>query len=116
MKWGVNYTPEERKIEKVEINRSLIHSGDLFVIMRMDGIDQLIMFGTGSHVGHTVMALRFDGELYIVEAQEAWYWPIQRIQRNKFNEWIKMAEKADFNVVYMPLSDEKRAVFNETAA
>jgi len=74
------------------------------------------MFGTGSHSGHTVMALRFDGELYIVESQDAWYWPIKRIQRNRWSEWIKYAEQAEFNVAYMPLSDEKRRVFNETAA
>jgi len=65
------------------------------------------MWGTGSHSGHTVMALRFDGELYIVESQDAWYWPIHRIQRNKFSEWMKMAENCDFHVVYMPLSDLK---------
>ena len=74
------------------------------------------MWGTGSHSGHTVMALRFDGELYIVESQDAWYWPIHRIQRNKFSEWMKMAENCDFHVVYMPLSESKRAQFNETAA
>ena len=37
-------------------------------IMRLDGLDQLIMIGTGSHVGHMVMCLHFDGELYVVEA------------------------------------------------
>jgi len=26
------------------------------------------MTATGSHAGHMVMALRFDGELYVVEA------------------------------------------------
>jgi hypothetical protein len=36
--------------------------------MRLDGLDEIIMYGTGSHVGHSTMALRFDGELYIVES------------------------------------------------
>jgi hypothetical protein len=40
----------------------------MIMIMRVDGLDQLIMAATGSHAGHMVMALRFDGELYIVEA------------------------------------------------
>mmetsp|Transcript_8979 Transcript_8979/g.15194 ORF Transcript_8979/g.15194 Transcript_8979/m.15194 type:complete len:185 (-) Transcript_8979:362-916(-) len=84
--------------------------------MRLDGLDPMIMFGTGSRSGHSVMALRFEGELYIVESQDAWYWPIHRIQRNKFAEWINMAENCDFHVVWMPLSDESRAKFNETAA
>lgn len=84
--------------------------------MRLDGLDPMIMYGTGSHSGHSLMALRFDGELYIVESQDAWYWPVQRIQRNRFSEWMKMAEAADFHVAFMPLSDEMRAKFNETAA
>ena len=37
--------------------------------MRMDGISQFIMYGTGSHCAHSVMALRFDGELYMSKAQ-----------------------------------------------
>ena len=116
MKWGMNFTPEIREIIKIEIDEKSIQSGDLFTIMRMDGLDQMIMFGTGSRSGHTVMALRFDGELYIVESQDAWYWPIKGIQRNRFSEWMKYAETAEFNVVHMPLSDENRLVFNETAA
>lgn len=76
----------------------------------------MIMYGTGSHSGHTVMAQRIDGKLYIVESQDSWYWPTHRIQRTLFSEWIKYAENCDFNVVYMPLSDEMRAKYNSTAA
>lgn len=114
--WSSDFNFEKRQIQKVEIDEDMIQSGDYFAIMRLDGLDPLIMYATGSHSGHTTMALRFDGELYVVESQDAWYWPIHRIQRNKFSEWIKMAETADFHVSYMPLSDEKRAQFNETAA
>lgn len=120
LKWGVSWDLEERKTQKVEIDENLIHSGDWLPIMRLDGLDPLIMYGTGSRVGHSVMALWFeeDGkrELYIVESQDAWYWPVHRIQRNKFSAWIKMAEAASFHVVHMPLSPEMRAKFNETAA
>lgn len=84
--------------------------------MRLDGLDPMIMYGTGSHSGHTVMAHRFNGELYIVESQDAWYWPVHRIQRTRFSEWMKNAENCDFHVVYMPLSDKMRAQYNETAA
>ena len=105
MKWGMNYNPEIRDIRKVEIDERSIQSGDLFTIMRMDGLDQFIMFGTGSHSGHTAMALRFNGELYIVESQDAWYWPIKGIQRNRFSEWMKYAETAEYSVVHMPLND-----------
>ena len=66
---------EEREIQKVEIDPDLIQSGDFLAIFRLDGLDPIIMYGTGSHIGHSTMALRFDGELYIVESQDAWYWP-----------------------------------------
>jgi len=39
----------------------------------------LIMYGSGTYCGHSVMALRFDGELYIIESQDGWYWPYHGI-------------------------------------
>jgi len=78
------------------------------------------MYGTGSHAGHAVTCLWFeeDGkrELYIIESQDGWFWPIHKVQRNKFSEWIKMAEAASFHVSHMPLSPEYAAKYNETAA
>jgi hypothetical protein len=116
LKASVGLTFEERTTKKVTIDESLIQSGDYFAVMRMDGLDPMIMYGTGSHSGHSVMALRMDGELYMIESQDAWYWPVHRIQRNRFSEWIKYAENCDFHVVHMPLSSEARKNFNETAA
>jgi len=79
MRWAINWTLEERTTKKVEIDESLVKSGDYFAVLRLDGLDPMIMYGTGSHSGHSVMALRMDGELYIVESQDAWYWPVHRI-------------------------------------
>jgi len=84
--------------------------------MRLDGVDPIIMYGSGTHAGHSVMALRFDGELYIIESQDGWYWPRHGIQRNKFSQWKEWAKNADFHVAHLPLSPAARAVFNETAA
>jgi hypothetical protein len=106
----------ERETQVVEIDESLIQSGDFLAILRLDGLDPLIMYGSGSHAGHSTMALRFDGELYVVESQDAWYWPVHNIQRNKFSDWIQYAKNCDFHVSHLPLSPEKRAIFNETAA
>jgi len=116
MKWAVNYDLVERETQKVEIDESLVMSGDYFAVMRLDGLDQIIMYGTGSHSGHSVVALRMDGELYITESQDAWYWPTHRIQRTPFKQWLQHAENCDFHVVHMPLSEEKRAQFNEEKA
>lgn len=84
--------------------------------MRLDGLDPIVMWGTGSHAGHTTMALRFDGELYVVESQDAWYWPQVNIQRTPWAQWIEWADNADFHVAHLPLNAEARAKFNETAA
>jgi len=62
------------------------------------------------------MALRFDGELYIVESQGAWYWPHKGLQRNKWADWVQYAENCDFSVLHLPLSDEYRNKFDEKAA
>lgn len=120
LKWGINWDMQKRNIQKVTIDPSLISSGDWLPISRFDGLDPLIMYGTGSHVGHSVMALWFENfgkrELYIVESQSGWYWPTNRIQRTRWENWIQYAEDADFHVTHMPLSPEQRAKFNETAA
>lgn len=112
----MGYHLEPRKIKKVEIDPDLIHDGDFFPILRLDGLDPLIMFGTGAHAGHCVMALRFDGELYLVESQAAWYWPKINIQRTKWADWIQYAENASFLVSWMPLRKEYRAKFDNKKA
>jgi len=42
----------ERVITEVEIDEDLIGSGDVFTIMRLDGLDPIVMWGTGSMGGH----------------------------------------------------------------
>eukprot|EP00997_Jenningsia_sp_PLL12_P007075 NODE_367_length_1841_cov_75.886719_g309_i0.p1 GENE.NODE_367_length_1841_cov_75.886719_g309_i0~~NODE_367_length_1841_cov_75.886719_g309_i0.p1 ORF type:complete len:195 (-),score=44.69 NODE_367_length_1841_cov_75.886719_g309_i0:291-875(-) len=59
------------------------------------------------------MALRFDGELYMVESQDGWYWPHKHIQRTKFADWVEYAHNADFHIVHLPLSDAAKARFDE---
>lgn len=33
-----------------------------------------------------------------------------------YKDWVKLAEKADYNYVWVPLSEENRAKFNATSA
>lgn len=68
LKWAVNYDLVKRETPKVDIDESLIQAGDYFAVMRLDGLDPLIMYGTGSHSGHSVVAHRENGHLYIVES------------------------------------------------
>ena len=65
---SLGYRPEERPIYEVTVPESEIHSGDFIVILRLDGLDPMIMYGTGSAGAHCTMALWFDDGLYIVES------------------------------------------------
>lgn len=88
LKWSIGFDLVERPTQKVEIDESYVQSGDYFAVTRLDGLDPIIMYGTGSHSGHSVVALRMDGELFITESQDAWYWPTHRIQRTPFKQWL----------------------------
>lgn len=64
----MGYNIEDRPSAVYDYDPDLIQSGDFIAIFRLDGVDPIIMYGTGTHSGHSVMALRMDGELYIVES------------------------------------------------
>lgn len=113
---GMGFRPQARTTYKVDVPESEIHSGDFIVIQRLDGLDPMIMYGTGSHGAHCTMALWFGSELYIVESQDAWYWPTAGIQRTPYQEWLQYAENASFNVILLPMSAEARSKFDEKAA
>jgi hypothetical protein len=106
----------KREIQNIDLDESLIHSGDFLSVMRLDGVDEIIMYGTGSHSGHSVVALRIDGVLHITESQDGWYWPKHGIQRNTYKQWIQWARNADFHVSILPLKDEYRNSFDEIKA
>ena len=97
-------------------DKNLVNSGDIFMITRMDGIDPLIFYVTGSHIGHCVIAVwdKQENELYIVEVQEAAYWPVARgVQRNKYDDWMKYAQNAAYSVVHLRLSQENAKKFDD---
>jgi len=104
----------------IDLDPKYIQSGDFVAITRFDGLDNIIHWGAGSHAGHSTMALwdrsGLQPELYIVESQDAWYWPTHGLQRTKWAEWKKRARDADFNVAHLPLRKEFASKFNEDAA
>ena len=107
---------QKRETPKVQIDPDLIQSGDFLPVMRLEGLGAMIMYGTGSHISHSTMALRFDGELYVVESQGSGFWPVAGIQRTKWADWIRQAENSDFHVSWLPLKPELRDSFDEKAA
>lgn len=68
LKNTMGYEMVRRDTDFYEIDESLIESGDIFAIMRLDGLDPIIMYGSGAHIGHCSMALKFDGEMYMIES------------------------------------------------
>ena len=71
----------------------------------------------GSTTGHNTMAQWIDGELFVLESTvESIYWPTDGIQKTPYQQWLSQAQKADFNVVHVPLSQESRRKWNDTAA
>lgn len=105
---GVEYELRETRI--VDIDPDTVQSGDFLATMRTDGLGAIIMYGTGARVGHNTMALRFDGELYVVESTD----PV--IRRRPWADFLAAAEASDTSVTYHRLSDEARAKFDEKKA
>ena len=111
-----HYTPERRNNTIVNFDKNIIKSGDFLVISRLDGVDPLIMLGAGGRSGHSAVCSWIDGELYVLESQDGWYWPKSGIQRNKWEDWIQWAYLADFNVALLPLKEEYRQKFDVNKA
>lgn len=113
---GTGFKWKHRDDVLTDLNDTEVHSGDFLAITRLDGVDQIIQYGAGSHSGHSATLLELDGEMHVVESQDGWYWPKHGIQRNKWSQWKKWAHNAGFNVAVLPLSEESRRKYNVTQA
>ena len=101
------------------IDEGDIYSGDFFGIMRLDGLDPTIAWGAGSTTGHTAVALRNPetGALHVCEATaKSAYWPSGGWQCTPYADWLALAHAADYNVVWAPLSNHHRELFDESSA
>lgn len=116
IKEGNGYEWQKRKDVFHDLNETHVKPGDYIIITRMDGLDNIVHWGSGSRNGHSVTLLDIDGELTAVESQDGWYWPKRHIQRNSWKQWKQWAQNAGFNVAILPLRDDIRAKFNNTAA
>ncbi len=115
---GYKWKARENKL--IDLPAEYLQSGDQLAITRFDGLDNIIHYGSGSHQGHSVIAIwdrtQEPHQLYIVESQDAWYWPTKGLQRTKWEDWKKSAFNADFNIAILPLKKEWAAKFNEDKA
>lgn len=111
-------------VNPLNLDPALVQSGDFFGILRLDGVDPMLAWATGSTTGHTAVAIRKPSvspsaseDLHICEstAKDA-YWDTNGVQCTPFAEWTRKAARAEHNVVWAPLSEKYRKKFNSVAA
>mmetsp|Transcript_32049 Transcript_32049/g.89716 ORF Transcript_32049/g.89716 Transcript_32049/m.89716 type:complete len:553 (+) Transcript_32049:27-1685(+) len=120
MQWAMQKRPAGR----VDLTEEQLHPGDYLAIMRLDGLDPLIAWGTGGHTGHTAVVLRFPDGLHVCESTDtvgansswAYFPPPYGICCRPAGQWLDEAENAQFLVAILPLSEENRAQFDNDRA
>lgn len=82
----------------------------------MDGLNGLIEIGSGSRVGHSVIAMRKNDNLLFCESKSSSYFPVNGIKCNSYKKWLKWAKNADLNVVILPLKKSIKEKFDQDKA
>eukprot|EP01123_Difflugia_compressa_P003781 TRINITY_DN15092_c0_g1_i1.p1 TRINITY_DN15092_c0_g1~~TRINITY_DN15092_c0_g1_i1.p1 ORF type:complete len:447 (-),score=84.61 TRINITY_DN15092_c0_g1_i1:32-1270(-) len=107
---------QERTIQRVDIPKTEFKSGDFLGVIRLDGLDPMLAWAMGAHTGHTTITWWIDNELYVMESTiSSNYWPTNGVQKTPYDQWIKQAEAANYNVVHLPLSPDIATKMNITA-
>jgi len=113
-----NYTLRANNTPVI-LDETLIKSGDYFAIMNFEVMDVLIRLGTGGQTGHTAVALWIDGQLFICESKgkgtQNWPPPYGVIS-TPYRQWMQQAVQADYQIAFLQLRDEYRALFDEQKA
>jgi hypothetical protein len=110
-----------------DLDPSVLRSGDYLAILRFDGLDPLIAFGTSlGGTGHSAVLLwKGSGaarELWVVESTDGpnLVPPIvffgHGLTATPWAKWVAMARTAEYNVAVLPLAPHLAAVFDEGAA
>lgn len=109
--------------QTVTLRTSDVGPGDYLAIARLDGLDPMVMFGTGGVTGHSAVVLADEhGDLMVVESTAAnpfgkVYWPPPYgIRLTPLEEWLQLGVAAEYHVGLLPLSAKYRAQFNSTNA
>lgn len=113
----MNVTFKTRPVPFINLTENDIQSGDHFGILNFYEGEPLILYGTGSMTDHTAMALRIDGELYVVESAGTTVTHGKMgVMRTPWNRWFADVVRMQQLVVLLLLSAEARTKFNETRA
>mmetsp|Transcript_31101 Transcript_31101/g.28300 ORF Transcript_31101/g.28300 Transcript_31101/m.28300 type:complete len:376 (+) Transcript_31101:533-1660(+) len=116
IKLGNGYEWKKREHQTLlNIDKNLIQSGDFFSLIRFNGNDVAVQYGSGSHSGHATMALWIDDELYILESNVNKGWPKGGLQKNKWEDWLQYTQDAGDHVTWMPIRQDLRDKFDAEA-
>jgi hypothetical protein len=66
--------------------------------MKLDAVNAIIAYTTGSKIGHTAMALWENDILYVVESQGGADWPVEGIQKTEFYSWIRQCKLSGYSM------------------
>jgi hypothetical protein len=119
---GGRKAPLEPFARVTPIDAASVRSGDYLAILRFDGLDPMIGFGTGfGGTGHSAVALWRNGTLFVVEATDVDpFGPAvvfgKGIIVTEWSTWLSLAERAAYNVALLPLNATLSAAFNAAAA
>jgi hypothetical protein len=118
--WPASAAVFNRTVPAAAIKAS-VRSGDYLAVTRFDGLDPMIMFGTGGRTGHSAVAVWDGPELYVMESTDAnpfgkVFWPPPYgIIKHEFSVWISLAQQANYHMALLPLAKQYADAFNEKA-
>uniref|UniRef100_A0A6B2L2L9 Uncharacterized protein n=1 Tax=Arcella intermedia TaxID=1963864 RepID=A0A6B2L2L9_9EUKA len=118
LKDHMNLVMPERPVNRIDIPKSEIKSGDLLGVIRLDGLDPMLSWGMGSRTGHTCIAMwDNNNQLFVAESTvNSAYWPTNGIQLTPWDTWMDQAQNASYNVLHIPLDPLVASKFNASAA
>ena len=95
-------------------NISDIKIGDTLLIRKLDGLDPLIMWGTGAHAGHYAMFLNFSDGMYILESTDKnpygkKFWPPPYgFIKTPYKKWFELAKNSNYQIRILRLKESNR--------
>jgi len=111
------FSLDNRTAGLTNLDPSLIHDGDFFGVLRLDGVDPMLAWAMGSTTGHTTLALHINGSLHVCESTTLdAYWPTNGVQCTPWATWVQQTNYADMNIDWCPLNSKYSSLFDGAKA
>ncbi|KAL0489021.1 kelch-like protein [Acrasis kona] len=106
----MNITFKERPVKVLDLPEDEIKSGALLGVTTLSGLDSILMYGTGSRIGHIAMTLRIDKELYVVESTNV------GIRKILYKDYLTELQLEGSSLIYAPLKPKLQSLFDSKKA